>query len=135
IRREQLLGHGDVLLQLFVDRQAADELCDGRHVRDRGGPDGHCHWGRSRNRKTRRIAPSVSEKLAILLSTRPAASPAAMTSVSLIAARPPLGRTTQIAPFGSIHFLTSFNRRRSAASRAPMNTRSTGVRGRPRTMS
>src|SRR5438132_4339818 len=75
------------------------------------------------------MAPWVSEKLAILLSTSPAASPASMRSVSRRAPRPPLRRTTQTAPLGSIHSLTSRSRSRSAASSAPMKTRSTFDRG------
>src|SRR5229473_3861626 len=81
------------------------------------------------------MAPWVSEKLAILLSTRPAASPASMRSVSRSSLRPPLGRTTQMAPLGSIHFLTSLSLRRSANVLAPMKTRSHFDRGPPITTS
>src|ERR1700674_3760057 len=135
VGRQPLLRHRDLVLQLFVTRQAADQLGDDGNVRWGARPDGQRHLGRSRSRNTRRIAPCVSEKLAILLSTRPAASPAAMTSVSRISERPPFGRTTQIAPFGSIQPLTSLMRLRSFSSHAPMKTRSTGSRGRPLTTS
>src|SRR5450759_593132 len=128
---EPVLRHGDLVLQLFEMRQPTDQLRDHRNVGALARPDDHRHWGRSRSRKTNRIAPWVSEKLAILLSTSPAARPASMTSVSRISERPPFGRTTQIAPFGSIHFLTSFSRFKSRSSLAPMNTRSLGVRERP----
>src|SRR2546427_8224695 len=75
------------------------------------------------------MAPGVCEKLAILLSASPAASPGSMRSVSRRAPRPPLRRTTQTAPLGSIHSLTSRRRARSAASSLPMKTRSTFERG------
>src|SRR5260370_29390660 len=131
IGRQPLLGHGDLVLQLLVAGQAADQLGDHRNVRALPGSDEQRHLGRSRSRNTRRIAPCVSEKLAILLSTRPAARVASMTSVSRISGRPPFGRTTRIAPFGSIQRLTSLMRSRSASLLPPMKTRSTGPRGRP----
>src|SRR4029077_405172 len=114
-------------------RQPTNQLGDDRDILTLARPDDQRHLGRSRRRKTRRIAPWVSEKLAILLSTSPAAGPASITSVSLISDRPPFGRTTQMAPFGSIHFLTSSSRFKSRSRLAPMKTRSLGVRGRPRT--
>src|ERR1700674_417523 len=135
VGREPLLGHRDLVLQLFIARESADQLCDERNVRRLALPDDQRHLGRSLSRKTRRIAPCVSEKLAILLSTRPAASPASMTSVSRISERPPFGRPPQMEPFGSIQPLTSLMRLRSFTRLAPMKTRSTGSRGRPLTTS
>src|SRR5437667_8390644 len=119
-----VLGHRDLVLELFVLGQRADERRHGRHIVRRCGPDRDCHRGRSFNRYTRRIAPCESEKLAILLSTRPASSPAWMTSVSRSSLRPPLGRTTHTAPFGSIHDFTWLMRRRSVRVSADRNTRS-----------
>src|SRR6266849_2918919 len=58
-----------------------------------------------------------------------------MRSVSRSSLRPPLGRTTQMAPLGSIHFLTSLSLRRSANVLAPMKTRSHFDRGLPITTS
>src|SRR2546429_4809137 len=113
----------------------SDQLRDQRHVLQLAGSNAQGHLGRSRKRKTKRIAPCVSEKLAILLSTRPAASPASMRSVSLRGLRPPFGRTTQIAPLGSIHDLTCTRRSRSRLSLAPMKTRSHGPFGLPTTIS
>src|SRR6202521_4376114 len=135
VGREPLLGHRDLVLQLFIARESADQLSDERNVRRLALPDDQRHLGRSLSRKTRRIAPCVSEKLAILLSTKPAASPASMTSVSRISERLPFGRTTQMAPLGSIQDLTSLMRFKSRSSRAPMKTRSQSLRGRPWTIS
>src|SRR5260370_20355195 len=125
IGRQPLLGHGDLVLQLLVAGQAADQLGDHRNVRALPGSDEQRHLGRSRSRNTRRIAPCVSENVAILLSTSPAGRAAAMSWVSRISERPPFGRTTQIAPFGSIQSLTSLMRSRSPHSLAPMKTTST----------
>src|SRR6266436_2876528 len=58
-----------------------------------------------------------------------------MRSVSFSVLRPPFGRTTQIAPLGSIHDLTCLRRSRSRFSLAPMKTRSHGVFGLPTQMS
>src|SRR6266516_6613676 len=133
---ELLFGHRHLVLELFVARQGANEVGDERHVCKLPRSNGERHrFGRSFSRYTNRIAPCVSEKLAILLSTRPAARPAAMRSVSRRSLRPPFGRMTQIAPFGSIQVLTSFRPSRSRLSVAAMNTRSQRVRGRPWTMS
>src|SRR2546427_9326297 len=133
--RQLFLCHDHFVLELLVAREAADQLRDQGHVLQLAGPNANCHLGRSRSRKTKRIAPCVSEKLAILLSTRPAARPASMRSVSRSGLRPPLGRITQMAPLGSIQVFASFSFSRSRASRAPMKTMSHGVRGLPRTMS
>src|SRR5712664_847325 len=130
-----VLGHRDLVLELFVLGQRADEKCDSRHVVRRRGPDRDRHRGRSFKRYTNRIAPCVSEKLAILLSTRPASSPAWMTSVSRSSLRPPFGRMTHTAPFGSIHDFTLLMRSRSARVSADRNTRSHRPFGRPRVMS
>src|SRR6266487_6062882 len=133
---ELLFGHRHLVLELFVARQGANEVGDERHVCKLPGSNGERHrFGRSFSRYTNRIAPCVSEKLAILLSTRPAARPASMRSVSRRSLRPPFGRMTQIAPFGSIQVLTSFRPSRSRLSVAAMNTRSQRVRGRPSSMS
>jgi hypothetical protein len=51
---------------------------------------------------TSRIEVWLSENDATLLSTRPAALAAAMTSTSRIVAALPFRETTQIAPFGRI---------------------------------
>src|SRR4029077_2500985 len=130
-----VLGQRDFVLELFVLGQRADEERDGRHVVPRRRPDRDRHRGRSFKRYTSRIAPCVSEKLAILLSTRPASSPAWMTSVSRSSLRPPLGRTTHTAPFGSIHNFTWLMRRRSVRVSADRKTRSQRPLGRPRVMS
>src|SRR5207237_8625988 len=92
-----VLGHRDLVLERFALGQRADQIRHDWHVVRLRGADGDRHRGRSFNRYTRRIAPWVSEKLAILLSTRPASSPAWMTSVSRSSLRPPLGRTTHTA--------------------------------------
>src|SRR5437879_11417779 len=98
------------MLEFLVTREAADQIRDERHVGKYARPDLQRHFGRSRRRKTNRIAPWVSEKLTILLSTRPAARPASIRSVSRRAARGPLARTTQMAPLGSIQLLMSVKR-------------------------
>src|SRR2546429_10018062 len=135
VGRELSFRHRDLVLELFVAGEAPDQSRDQGHVCELARPDAKGHLGRSRRRKTKRIAPCVSEKLAILLSTRPAASPASMRSVSRNALRPPFARTTQIAPLGSIHDFTSFSRSRSRVSFAARKTMSQGVRGLLRTMS
>src|SRR5216683_86541 len=134
-RREQVLRHHHLVLELLVARKPANQLRDYGNVVPGCGANADAHFGRSRSRKTRRMAPWVSEKLAILLSTRPAARPASMTSVSRSALRPPLGRMTQMAPLGSIQVLSSSSFLRPAASSAPTKTRSTFDRGLPVTMS
>src|SRR2546429_3251363 len=135
VGRELSFRHRDLVLELFVAGEAPDQSRDQGHVCELARPDAKGHLGRSRRRKTKRIAPCVSEKLAILLSTRPAASPASMRSVSLSGPRPPLTRTTQTAPLGSIQVFTSFNFSRSRISFAPRKTMSHGNSGLPRTMS
>src|SRR2546427_452888 len=82
VARKPFLGHRDLVLQLLVAREAPDQVRDQGHVPQLAGPDAERHFGRSRRRKTKRIAPCVSEKLAILLSTSPASRPASMRSVS-----------------------------------------------------
>src|SRR2546429_8709969 len=133
--RQLFLCHGHFVLALLVASEGADQLRNQGHVLQLAGPNANCHLGRSRSRKTKRIAPWDSEKLAILLSTNPAARPAWMRSVSRSGPRPPLGRTTQMAPLGSIQVFASFNFSRSRISSAPMKTMSHGVRGLPRTTS
>src|SRR5438034_4752148 len=145
---EQLLRQDHLVLQLLEARQLPDQAGNQRDVRPFGGADSKRHLtsprlravealrarafgGRSRSRNTSRMAPWVSEKLAILLSTSPAARPASITSVSRSSARPPFGRTTQIAPFGSIHALRSRIPSRSVGCSAPKKTRSHGDDGLP----
>src|SRR5205809_1823614 len=132
---ELLLGHRDLGLEPLVAGQAADQLRDQRHVGPLAGANARAHLGRSLSRKTKRMAPWVSEKLAILLSTSPAARPASIRSVSRSGLPAPFARTTQIAPFGSIQVLSSRSRARSRRSFAPRKTRSHGVRGLPLTTS
>src|SRR3989442_2539307 len=133
--RQPFLCHDHFVLELLVAREPADQLRDQGHGSQLAGPNANCHLGRSPSRKTKRNAPWDSEKLAILLSTSPAARPAWVRSVSRGGLRPPLGRTTQMAPLGSIQVFASFNFSRSRISLAPMKTMSHGVRGLPRTMS
>src|SRR4051812_49167667 len=108
-RVAQLLLVGDHhVLELLVLRERLDEVDDQRHVRAFGEADLDGHFfGLSRRRKTKRMAPCESEKLAILLSTRPASSPAWIKSVSFSGLSGPFGRMTQMAPLGSIHVFSS----------------------------
>src|SRR2546428_1598176 len=107
--RQLFLCHDHFVLELLVAREAADQLRDQGHVLQLAGPNANCHLGRSRSRKTKRIAPWASEKLAILLSTSPGARPASIRSVSRSGLRPPLFRTTQMAPLGSIQVFAPSN--------------------------
>src|SRR2546426_794846 len=86
--RQLFLCHDHFVLELLVAREAADQLRDQGHVLQLAGPNANCHLGRSRSRKTKRIAPWDSEKLAILLSTCPAARPAWLRSRSRSGAEP-----------------------------------------------
>src|SRR5258708_15112708 len=115
-RREQVLRHHHLVLELLVAREPANQLSDDRNILFGRGANADAHLGRSRTRKTRRMAPWVSEKLAIFLSTSPPARPAPMTPVSRRPLRPPFRRTTQMAPLGSIQAFSSSSLLKPAAS-------------------
>src|SRR4029077_4520018 len=119
---ELLLRHHHFVLELLVARQAADELGDQRHVFELARPDAKGHFGRSLNRNTKRMAPCVSEKLAILLSTSPAARPAAVRAGSRRGAPGAFKRIIQPAPLGSIQCFATFKSSRSRVSFAARNT-------------
>src|SRR4029077_11392907 len=115
----------------LVARQGTNQLRYESHVCQLAGANAKAHRGRSLKRNTNLMAPCVSEKLAILLSTNPAASPASIRSVSRRGLPGPFRRTTQIAPLGSIHSLACRSRSRSALSSAPKITMSHTRRGFP----
>ena len=83
-----------------------------------------------RDGMTRRSAVCVAENDATLLSTRPAAFAASMTSTSRRVAALPLRDTTQIAPFGRIR-LASVVERREGVGRVGAEQDDVGVGLRP----
>ena len=78
---------------------------------------------------TRRSAVCVAENDATLLSTRPAAFAASMTSTSRSVAALPLRETTQIAPFGRIRVASVASGASAAGDSAPSRTTSVSGSG------